>query len=187
MIEFVLEIAPAAFLPFAHQRTGSNRDLVGRSADHRLHVDPVRVPAEVRFHAVLGAVALQHRHQFLFAQAVFLPVVGIGELILRGVPDKGSDGIVEERSVLHDGRVAHFVFKAAGMRLDGDMCGAALSGWQWRRKPVDLIVEPLVVLHQSSARNLDVGIVETVQREMDFVERLGVRILNDRSIVDTGP
>ena len=82
MVELVLEVAPAVLVPFAHQRAWSDRDLVGRGADHGFDVDPVGVTAEVVVAAMVRAVALKRRHQLLIAEAEFRAVDWIRELAI---------------------------------------------------------------------------------------------------------
>src|SRR5258708_6301805 len=147
MIELVPEIAAAAVLPFAHQRSGRNRDLVRRSADDGIDVDPVHVAAEGRLHAMFGAIPLKNGHEHLLPEAVFLAIVGVRDLVLVRVANKRGNPVVEESSVLYDRRVTHFVLEAARMGLDADMNLSAFSGLERGRKTIDLIVETFVVLN----------------------------------------
>ncbi len=147
MIELVPEIAAAAVLPFAQKRSWRNRDLVGRSADDGIDVDPIHMATEVRLHAMFGAIPFENRHEHLLPEAVLFTIIRVRDLVLIGIADNWRNGVVEKSSVLHDCRVAHFVLEAARMGLDADMNLSAFSGLERGRKTIDLIVEPLVVLN----------------------------------------
>jgi hypothetical protein len=82
--------------------------------------------------AVVGAVALERRHQDLFAESIPSAVVGIGELVHGGVTNHWSGGAIEKGSVLHQPGVTRRVFKAAIVALHAERYGATFAGLERR-------------------------------------------------------
>src|ERR1051326_6154781 len=101
MIELIFKVSTSILLPLAQQRARRYGQLVWRSADDRLYIDPIRMPAQVVLAAIVRAVALQWRHQINLFEPKLAAVVGVSQLPLRVISDRRPNPIIEERSVLH--------------------------------------------------------------------------------------
>ncbi len=179
MVELIFEIASPAGLPLAHQRAGSDGELVGRGADHGMRVHPVGMPAQIGLAAIVGAVALQGGHEVAFRKTVFFTEHGIGHLTLAIVTDQRADAAVEKCSVLDQLRYADFIFKAPGMAPDRVMHGSAFARLQRRIEMIDPVKEFAIVFAERCPGNFDGGVVIEIQRKVDFAERLRIRVVND--------
>ncbi len=159
VVELVLVVVTSILRPFPLQRSRSDRDLVGRRADHGFHVHPIRVVAEIGVHAVGGAVLLERRHQIFFFQPELLALVPVGHLIGRLVADHGRHRAVEEGSVLHDLAVGDRIFEAAIPGLDGKVHDPRLTRLHGRIQRIGLKQEPRVVLGELSSGQIDLRVV----------------------------
>ena len=72
MVESVLEVATTILLPFAHQGSGSDGDLIRRRADRGANIDPIGVAGNVSVPAILVAITFGCRHQVRFPKAILL-------------------------------------------------------------------------------------------------------------------
>jgi len=179
VVELVVEITAAVFLPSADQGTGGDGDLVGRGADDGFDVDPVGVTLQVVIAAVFGAITFERPHQLLLAKAQFLAFVGVSEFAIAGIADDGADGAVEEGAVLYDFDVADGVLKTAIVTFGGEVEGDGLAGGQGFGEVVDAVEDVLVVLGERCTRKVYARVVVFVEREVNFIEGLRVGIVDD--------
>src|SRR6185437_1048283 len=134
--------------------------------------------SQVVLAAIVSAVALQRRHQVHFFQTELSAIVRISQLPAAIVSDDGANSVVEKRSILHQLYRAQIIFKAAVFTFYREVHGPAFTRLHRRIKFVDPVVKLFVVLAESGARNIDVSVVILIQSEMDFLERIGIGILD---------
>src|ERR1039457_4806899 len=127
-------------------------------------------------HAIGGAVPLQWPHQYLLTQTVFAAVVRISQFAPGVVTNSRSDCVVEEGAVLRDLHIADRVFESAILALDGKDRRPRFARLERRRKVVNTIRQPGIVLGQRCAGNLDVGVIPPVNGIMDFGPGRRIRV-----------
>ena len=146
--------------------------MAGRGADDCVHVHPIGMAAQIRFAAIVSAVALQKRHEINLFQSEFLPIVRVGELASGVVADDRPDGVVKESPVLHQFNRAQIVFKATVLAFHGEVHGPAFVRLHRRVELVHPEVQLLIVSHEGSAGNINVRQVIGIGGEMNFRDRL---------------
>ena len=109
----VLEEVPAIGLPIALQVSGRDRDLVRRSADHRVISDPVRFAAEEN--CSLSARVSAVCHLFEQRKLFFAAAARIVQFHVGVVADKRKVAGVEKRAVV--GEFGQFITVAEATAL----------------------------------------------------------------------
>src|SRR5689334_19854979 len=178
MIELVLKKTATILLPFPQQGTGSNRQLISRGADDRLYVYPIGMATEIGLTAIVRAVTLQGRHKVDLFQAELLAIIWIRELALRRITNKRADRVIKESAILHKLHRAQVILKTSVLALHGKVHGATFIGPHGWIKFVDSIVKLLIVFAECGSRDINIGYVVRIDREMNFLKRLCSGILD---------
>src|ERR1700722_7246936 len=124
---------------------------------------------EITLAAIVSAILLQLPHEFLLAQAVLTPVVGVRQFTRIVIAYLRSNGIVEEGAILHDLCVADSILKSPVRALHGKYRGPRFARLKRSSEVVDAIVQVFVIFGKGRAGNLNVGVVVLIDRIMELV------------------
>ena len=170
MVELVMKVSPAIFRPLAFQRSRSNSNLVRGCANDRIDIDEIGILGNIVVAAIHRAIAFQQRHQLLFFETVFAPLVLVGELIVCPIPDLRNNTVVEEGAILNHANVADRVLETPADGFHRELQWTLLPRLHGLVHLVDPVPQAFIVRLQPGARKIDacLEVARVGQREMDL-------------------